>query len=214
MARVRIVVADDHTIVRHGLRRILQETPDWEVIGEAANGRDAVTMVCETRPDVAIFDIGMAMLNGIEATRQVVRRLPLARILILSMHAERSYVDAALRAGAKGYLLKDTMDSDLVRAVEHLSHGRPFFSPEVATFMLDEYGVNDRPAGDPFDSLSEREREIIQLIAEARTSKDIATLLSISVGTVETHRARIFSKLDIHSTAALVLYAVRKGVVS
>jgi DNA-binding NarL/FixJ family response regulator len=184
------------------------------VIGEAANGREAVALVCEQRPDVAIFDIGMTLLNGIEATRQVMRRLPLMRVLILSMHAERSYVDAALRAGAKGYLLKDSMDSDLVRAVEYLSHGRPFFSPEVAALMLDGYGSHDRPAGDPFDTLSEREREIVQLIAEARTSKEIASLLSISVGTVETHRARIFAKLDIHSTAALVLYAVRKGVVS
>jgi two-component system, NarL family, response regulator NreC len=214
MARVRIAVADDHTIVRHGLRRILQETPEWEVIAEAANGREAVMMVCEQRPDVAIFDIGMTLLNGIEATRQVMRRLPLMRVLILSMHAERSYVDAALRAGARGYLLKDSMDCDLVKAVDHLSHGRPFFSPEVAAHMLDGYTWNDRPAGDPFDSLSEREREIVQLIAEARTSKEIASLLSISVGTVETHRARIFAKLDIHSTAALVLYAVRKGVVS
>lgn len=213
MTRLRLVVADDHTLVRQGLCRILRERQGWEVVGEAANGREAVDRVLALQPDAAIFDIGMSFLNGVEATRQVIRRLPAMRILVLSMHAEHSYVDAALRAGARGYLLKDSMDVELLKAVEAVSRGQSFFSPAVASIMVDKY-VGPREAVDPYDSLSEREREIVQLIAEAHSSKEIAALLSISVGTVDTHRARIFAKLDVHSTAALVLFAVRRGVVS
>lgn len=216
MARLRLVVADDHTLVRQGLCRILRERTQWDIVAEASNGRQAVERVLALRPDVAIFDIGMSFLNGVEATRQVMRRVPATRIMILSMHADRSYVDAALRAGARAYLLKDSLDVDLHKAVECVSGGQSFFSPAIAALMVDDYAARRTSVAgaDPYDTLSEREREILQLIAEAHSSKEIADLLSISVGTVETHRARIFSKLDVHSTAALILFAVRRGVVS
>jgi two-component system, NarL family, response regulator NreC len=156
------------------------------------------------------------MLNGIEATRQVVRRVPTVRVLILSMHSDEAYITQALQAGAKGYLLKDSADTDLIRAVTDIAAGRSFFSPAVAKIMLDDYvrHLADKGIGDRFESLSEREREIFQLIAEGHSNKEIADLLSISPTTVETHRARILQKLDLHSTAEIVLYAVRRGVIS
>jgi len=158
----------------------------------------------------------MPMLNGIEATRQVVRRVPTVRVLILSMHSDEAYITQALQAGAKGYLLKDSADTDLIRAVTDIAAGRSFFSPAVAKIMLDDYvrHLADKGIGDRFESLSEREREIFQLIAEGHSNKEIADLLSISPTTVETHRARILQKLDLHSTAEIVLYAVRRGVIS
>jgi two-component system, NarL family, response regulator NreC len=163
-----------------------------------------------------VLDIGMPMLNGIEATRQVVRRVPTVRVLILSMHSDEAYITQALQAGAKGYLLKDSADTDLIRAVTDIAAGRSFFSPAVAKIMLDDYvrHLADKGIGDRFESLSEREREIFQLIAEGHSNKEIADLLSISPTTVETHRARILQKLDLHSTAEIVLYAVRRGVIS
>jgi len=210
------VLGDDHTIVRHGLRKILEERRDWEVVAEAGNGRDAVKQILDIVPDVAVLDIGMPLLNGIEATRQIVRRAPSVRILILSMHSDEAYITQALQAGAKGYLLKDSADSDLIRAVNDVSAGRSFFSPAVARVMLDDYvrhlagkGIVDR-----YEALSEREREIFQLIAEGHSNKETADLLSISPATVETHRAHILQKLDLHSTAEIVLYAVRRGVIS
>jgi two-component system, NarL family, response regulator NreC len=202
--------------VRHGLRKILEERRDWEVVAEAGNGRDAVKKVLDLTPDIAVLDIGMPLLNGIEATRQIVRRAPGVRVLILSMHADEAYITQALQAGAKGYLLKDSADTDLIRAITDVADGRSFFSPAVAKVMLDDYvrhlagkGISDR-----YESLSEREREIFQLVAEGHSNKEIADLLSISSTTVETHRARILQKLDLHSTAEIVLYAVRRGVIS
>ncbi len=214
--KLRILLADDHTLMRQGLRRIIEEVPDWEVVADAANGRDAARQVLELKPDVAVLDIAMPQLNGIEVTRQVTRRLPSVHVLILSMYSDESYVLQALQAGARGYLLKDSADAELVRAVRAVSQGKSYFSPAVARIMLDDYvrhlaqkGVTDR-----YEALSEREREVFQLIAEGRTNKEIADLLFLSVGTVETHRARIMEKLDVHSTAELVLYAVRRGVIS
>jgi DNA-binding NarL/FixJ family response regulator len=202
--------------VRHGLRKILEDRPDWEVVGEAGNGRDAVKKTLELGPDVAVLDIGMPLLNGIEATRQIAKRAPAVRVLILSMHADEAYITQALQAGAKGYLLKDSADTDLIRAITDITAGRSFFSPAVAKVMLDDYvrhlagkGIIDR-----YDALSEREREIFQLVAEGHSNKEIADLLSISPATVETHRAHILQKLDLHSTAEVVLYAVRRGVIS
>jgi two-component system response regulator NreC len=202
--------------VRHGLRKILEERRDWEVIAEAGNGRDAVKKIIELAPDIAVLDIGMPLLNGIEATRQIVRRVPAVRILILSMHSDEAYITQALQAGAKGYLLKDSADTDLIRAVTDIVGGRSFFSPAVAKIMLDDYvrHLADRGIADRYESLSEREREIFQLVAEGHSNKAIADLLSISPTTVETHRARILQKLDLHSTAEIVLYAVRRGVIS
>lgn len=202
--------------MRHGLRKILEERRDWEVIAEAGNGRDAVKKILELTPDIAVLDIGMPLLNGIEATRQIVRRAPSVRVLILSMHADEAYITQALQAGAKGYLLKDSADTDLIRAVADVTDGRSFFSPAVAKVMLDDYvrHLAGKGIADRYDALSEREREIFQLVAEGHSNKEIADLLSISPTTVETHRARILQKLDLHSTAEIVLYAVRRGVIS
>ena len=202
--------------MRHGLRKILEERRDWEVVAEAGNGRDAVKKIIDLAPDIAVLDIGMPLLNGIEATRQVVRRVPGVRVLILSMHSDEAYITQGLQAGAKGYLLKDSADTDLIRAVTDIAAGRSFFSPAVAKIMLDDYvrHLADRGIADRYESLSEREREIFQLVAEGHSNKAVADLLTISPTTVETHRARILQKLDLHSTAEIVLYAVRRGVIS
>lgn len=215
MARLRILLADDHTLLRKGLRKILQERAEWEVVAEAGDGRDALRQALATPPDIAILDIGMPLLNGIEATRQITRRIPEVRVLILSMHANEAYVIQALQAGAKGYLLKDAADTELIRAVAAVAGGKSFFSPAVAKVMLDDYvrHLAERGIADRYDSLSDREREIFQLVAEGHSSKDIATILSVSPTTVETHRAHILQKLDVHNTAELVLYAVRRGVI-
>jgi DNA-binding NarL/FixJ family response regulator len=214
--KLRILLGDDHTIVRQGLRKILEDRRDWEVVGEAGDGRDAVRQVVELGADVAVLDIGMPLLNGIEATRQIVKRAPAVRVLILSMHSDEAYITQALQAGAKGYLLKDSADVDLIRGVADVAAGKSFFSPAVARVMLDDYvrRLADRGIVDRYDSLSEREREIFQLIAEGHSNKGIAELLSISPTTVETHRAHILQKLDLHNTAEVVLYAVRRGVIS
>jgi two-component system, NarL family, response regulator NreC len=215
MPPLRLLLADDHTLFRQGLRRVLEEQPGWEVIAEANDGAEAVRQTLDLEPHIVVLDIAMPRLNGVEATRQIARRLPAVRILIVSMYSDDVYVTQALEAGAHGFILKDAADTDLVRAVTDLAAGRSFFSPAVAKVMLDDYvrhlaarGVTDR-----FDALSEREREVFQLIAEGHSNKDIAALLNVSPGTVETHRARIMEKLDVHSAAEIVLYAVRKGVI-
>jgi DNA-binding NarL/FixJ family response regulator len=216
MPKLQLVVADDHTLMRHGLCKILEEQPDWEVVAQASTGREAVKLIMDLEPRVAILDIGMPLLNGIEATRQVSRRLPELHVLILSMHAEEAYITQALEAGAQGYLLKDSADVELIRAVSSVAAGKSYFSPEVARVMLDDYvrHLSQKGIVDRYASLSEREREIFQLIAEGHSNKEIAEILSVSPATVETHRAHIFQKLDVHNTAELVLYAVRRGVIS
>lgn len=215
MTTLRILLADDHTLMRQGLRKILEERRDWEVVAQASNGREAVELAVEHRPDITILDIGMPLLNGIEATRQIVRRSPQTRVLILSMYSNEAYVTQVLGAGAKGYLLKDSADTELIRAVSAVSEGKSYFSPAVAEVMLDDYvrRLNDRGIVDRYDSLSEREREVFQLIAEGRSNKEIADVLGVSPSTIETHRAHLMEKLDVHSAAEIVLYAVRKGVI-
>jgi two-component system, NarL family, response regulator NreC len=216
MSRVRILIADDHTLVRQGFCKILEEQPEWEVIAQAQDGREAVKLSLEALPDVAILDVAMPLLTGIEATRQITRRAPGVRILMLSMHPDEAYITQALQAGAAGYLLKDSADIELIRAVAAVAAGKSYFSPAVARVLLDDYVRHLAAKGivDRYESLSEREREIFQLIAEGHSNKQIAELLSVSPATVETHRAHILQKLDIHSTAELVLYAVRRGVVA
>jgi len=216
VAKLRILLADDHTLMRQGLRKILEACVDWEVVAEASTGREAVREALSTEPDVVILDIGMPLLNGIEATRQILRRRPNTRVLILSMHADEAYILRALGAGARGYMLKDSADTDLIRGVTAVASGKSFFSPAVASVMLDDYvrRMAEKGIADRFDSLSEREREIFQLVAEGHSTKEIADLLSVSPATVETHRAHILQKLDVHNTAELVLYAVRRGLIA
>ena len=215
MSFLRILLADDHTVVRQGLRKVLEECPQWQVVAEAGDGREAVRQAEELKPDVAIIDVAMPLLNGIETTRQIVRRSPGTRVLVLSMHSDEAYVNQILKAGATGYLLKDSADVDLLQGVDAVSNGKSFFSPGIAKVMLDDYvrQLADKGITDRYESLSEREREIFQLIAEGKANKEIAALLSISPSTVETHRARIMEKLDLHSAAEIVLYAVRRGVI-
>ena len=216
MAKLRLLIGDDHTLMRQGLRKILEERPDWEVVAEAGDGRTAVQQALALQPHVAVLDIGMPQLNGIEATAQIVRRMPSVQVLILSMHEDEAYVTRAVRAGARGYLLKDSAGADLIVAVAAVAAGKSYFSPPVAKVVLDEYvrRLADKGIVDRYDSLSEREREIFQLVAEGRSTKEVAGLLSVSPATVETHRAHILQKLDIHNTAELVLYAVRRGVIA
>jgi two-component system response regulator NreC len=213
--RLRILLADDHTVVRQGLRRVLEARPEWQVVAEAGDGREAVRLAEETTPDVAILDVAMPLLNGIDAVRQIARKVPGTRLLVLSMHADEAYVTQMLRAGAAGYLLKDSADVDLLQAVDAVSMGKSFFSPAIARVIADDYvrHLADRGVSDRFELLSEREREIFQLIAEGKTNKEIAALLFLSPSTVDTHRSRIMEKLDVHSAAEIVLYAVRKGVI-
>jgi len=215
MPPLRILLADDHTVVRQGLRKILEARPQWEVVAEAADGREAVRQAEEVKPDVAIVDVAMPLLNGIEAVRQIARKASGTRVLVLSMHNDEAYVTQMLRAGAAGYLLKDSADVDLLQAVDAVAAGKSFFSPAIARVIADDYvrQLEDRGVSDRYELLSEREREIFQLIAEGRTNKEIAALLFLSPSTVDTHRSRIMEKLDVHSAAEIVLYAVRKGVI-
>jgi DNA-binding NarL/FixJ family response regulator len=213
---IKILLADDHGIVRKGLRFLLERQQGIEVVGEAGNGREAVKMAGELVPHIVIMDIAMPQLNGIEATAQIVKRDPEIGVIILSMYADESYVLRALSAGAKGYLLKDSAETDLVRAVQMVANKRPFFSPAISQTLLDDYLGQLRRQGlqDSYDLLTDREKEILQLLAEGRSNKEVANLLDLSVYTVETHRKNIMLKLNLHSTAEIVLYAVRKRIIT
>jgi two-component system response regulator NreC len=211
MPPLRILLADDHTLVRQGLRKVLEERPEWQVV-EAGNGREAVTLAEQLKPDIAIVDVAMPLLNGVEATRQIAARSPATRVLVLSMYADEAYVTQMLNAGAAGYLLKDSAGVDLLEAVAAVAGGKSFFSPAIAQ-LLEDKDFDGGAVVDRYELLSNREREIFQLVAEGRTNKEIAALLTISSSTVETHRARIMEKLDLHSAAEIVLYAVRRGVI-
>ena len=215
MGELRVLLGDDHTVLRQGLRKILEERRDWRVVAEAGNGRDAVREALALNPDVAVLDIGMPLLNGIEATRQIARRAPSVRVLILSMHSDQAYVTQAVQAGARGYLLKDSAGAELIEAIAAVSTGKSFFSPAVAQVVFNDYvrSLTDKGITDPYDSLSEREREVLQLVAEGRSSKEIAELLSISPATVETHRAHLLQKLQLHNTVEVVRYATRRGII-
>jgi DNA-binding NarL/FixJ family response regulator len=215
MAPLNILVADDHTLVSQGVTKILEEQPDWKVIAQAADGRDAVRLGTDLQPDVAVIDVSMPTLNGVEATAQLTAQAPSVKVLMLSMHDDEMLVGRALRAGARGYLLKDSADVDLVRAVTAVAAGESFFSPEIANRMVNDYigRLTERGESDRLERLSPREREVLQLVAEGHTNRQIAELLSIRPATVETHRSHILQKLELHSTAELVRYAVQRGVV-
>ncbi len=216
MSEIRVLLADDHGVVRKGLRYLLQKSPDVTIVGEACDGREAVTMAEELDPDVIVMDIAMPMLNGIDATAQIVKKNSRAGIIILSMHSDESYLVRALSAGARGYLLKDSAENDLLRAVQAVSQGRPFFSPQIAQTLLDDYmrRLRQEHLEDSYDLLTDREKEILQLLAEGKSNKEAATLLDLSLYTVETHRAHIMQKLNLHNTAEIVLYAVRKKIIA
>jgi len=216
MKSIRVLVADDHTMIRSGLRALLDRESDIEVVGEAADGRQAVQKAQELLPHVVLLDIAMPFLNGIEAARQIASKHESIGIIILSMHSDESYVLKALKAGARGYLLKDSSESDVVNAVRAVTAGKAYFSPEISRIMAEDYlrQMQQRGAEDSYELLTPREREVLQLLAEGRSSKDAAGLLNVSLHTLETHRNNIFQKLNLHSIPELILYAVRKGVVS
>ncbi len=214
--RIRIVLADDHTVIRQGLRLLLERQPDFEIVSEAADGRQAVEATEAQKPDVVVLDIAMPNLNGIEAARQISARVPAAAVVILSMHADESYLLQALKVGARAYLLKDSADTDLIAAIYAVVERKAFFSPAISRMLADEYvhQLQERRAQDSYELLTSREREVLQLLAEGKSNKEVAALLGVSPYTVDSHRANIMQKLNLHSTPELVLYAVRKGVIS
>jgi two-component system, NarL family, response regulator NreC len=206
----RILLADDHKLVRQGFKMILSAQPDMEIVGEAGNGREAVELAEKLQPDLVIMDVTMPELNGIEATRRLVSIAPRARVLALSMHKDSVYVREILRAGARGYLLKDSADADLIAAVRAVAKGEGYLSPAVSEAVLTDYR---RHVTDPLDLLTTREREVLQMIAEGKTNKEIATTLNLSVYTVEAHRGRVMEKLNLHSSGELVRFALRNGLI-
>jgi len=216
MKKIRILLADDHNIMRRGLRLLLEKQAGFEVVSEAADGREAVERAEATKPDVAVLDIAMPNMSGIEAAQRITALLPHAGIVILSMHSDEGYLLRVLNAGAKGYLLKDSAENDLIEAIKAVSQGKAFFSPEISKILAEDYvrELKKRGAEDSYELLTSREREILQLLAEGKSNKDIATSLNLSLYTVETHRRNLQDKLNLHSLAELILYAVRKGIIS
>jgi two-component system response regulator NreC len=214
--KIRILIADDHGIVRKGLRLQLEQHQEFEIVGEATEGREAVRMAEEFSPDVVIMDIAMPSLNGIQATAQLVKKNPQIGVIILSMYSDETYLLRTLAVGAKGYLLKETAEVDLDSAVRAVAQGKPFFSPGIANTLLQDYMRQLRQRGlqDSYDLLTEREKEVLQLLAEGKSNKEIASMLNLSTNTVDTHRARLMQKLNLHSSAEIVLYAVRKRIIS
>jgi len=212
---IRILLADDHTVVRKGLRLLLENEPGFQVIAEAATGHEAVEAAERSVPDVVVMDIAMPVLNGIEAARQILAKRPRTAIVFLSMHSDESYVLKALKTGARAYLLKDSAEYDLIHAVKAVSENKAFFSPAISKMLVDEYmqQMNARGVEDSYELLTTREREVLQLLAEGKSNKDVANLLNLSPHTIETHRSNILQKLNLHSGAELILYAIRKGVI-
>jgi len=213
---IRILLADDHAVIRSGLRALLQQQTDFQVVGEANDGREAVALAESLHPDVVVMDLTMPILNGTEASRQIAAKFPEAAVIILTMHSDEAYVLRALKAGAKGYLLKESAESDLIQAIRAVRQGKSYFSPAVSRVLVEDYvrQLQDKDIEDSYDLLTSRERELLQLIAEGKSNKDVANLLNLSVYTVETHRGNIMNKLNLHSVPELILYAVRKGIIS
>ena len=216
MKEIRILLADDHTVMRRGLRLLLENQPEFNVVAEAADGRQAIEQAEATEPDVAVLDIAMPNLSGIEAAQRIAAALPGISIVILSMHSDEGYVLRALKAGAKGYLLKDSVEGDLIEAIQAVYQGKTFFSPEITKMLMEDYvrEIRTRGSDDSYDLLTSREREILQLLVELKSNKEIAQVLNLSLYTVETHRRNLHEKLNLHSLPELILYAVRKGVAS
>ena len=216
MEKTRVLLADDHRLMRAGLRLVIEQHPEFTVVGEADDGRQAVAMSESLKPEIIVMDVGMPSLNGIEAARQITAERPETAIIMLSMHADEGYVLRALKAGARAYLLKDSAEEDLTRAIEAVRDGKSFFSPAVSKVLLQDYMRKLQRAGaeDSYDLLSGREREVLQLVAEGKSSKEIAGLLNLSTYTVETHRSNLMQKLNLKGIPELILYAVRKGLIA
>lgn len=216
MKQIRILLADDHNVMRRGLRLLLESQPEFTVVAEAADGLKAVEQARLNKPDVVVLDIAMPHLSGTDAAQRITEELPSAAIVILSMHSDEGYVLRALKAGAKGYLLKDSAEGDLIEAIKAVNDGKAFFSPEVSRMLVEDYvrEIRARGAQDSYELLTAREREVLHMLAEGKSNKDIAGLLQLSPYTVETHRRNLQEKLNLHSFAELILYAVRKGVIS
>ncbi len=215
MTRARVLIADDHEVVRRGIRSLLENQPSWEVCGEAVTGREAVEKTIQLTPDVVVLDVGMPELNGLEAARQILKVLPHTEILILTMHDSTQLIHEVLAAGARGYVLKSDAGRDLVAAVDALCRHKPFFAPSISGVVLDGFRKNANGASAPTsaDPLTAREREILQLLAEGKSNKDVATILGISVKTAETHRTNVMRKLELHSVSELVRYAIRNSII-
>lgn len=209
--KISVLLADDHTLVRRGFGLILSSQPDLEVVGEASNGREAVELAAKLQPDVVVIDVTMPELNGIEGTRRIGEVSPRTRVLALSMHRDAVYVREILRAGARGYLVKDADDDAFVDAVHAVARGDGYISPAVSEVVLSDYR---RHVTNPLDLLTSREREVLQMIAEGKTNKEIATVLNLSVYTVEAHRGKIMEKLNLHNTGDIVRFAIRNGLIS
>ena len=215
MNKIRVLLAEDHTIVRQGIRSLLDEEAGIEVIGEAEDGREAIRMTQQLLPDVVLMDITMPGLNGLEATRQIKALFPETKVLVLTMHADEEYVYQILRAGASGYVVKKAAVTELVLAIQAVYRGDSFLSPSISRKVIEEYiRKAEAMTVNRYDRLTDREREVLQLIAEGHSSQEIAELLHITEGTVRSHRASLMDKLDIHSTAELTRYAIRKGVIT
>ena len=212
---MRVLLADDHAIVRRGLRSLIETQPDIEVVGEAADGLEALRLCEEQHPDAIILDVAMPKMNGIEVAERVQKLAPAPSVIVLSMHADESYIIRALAAGARAYLLKDATDEDLIPALRAVAAGKPFFSPTVTGVLIEDYvrQLQARGLTDSYHLLTEREREVLQLLAEGRSNKEVAALLDVGLSTVETHRANLMQKLNLHNTAEIVLYAVRKRII-
>jgi two-component system, NarL family, response regulator NreC len=210
-----ILLADDHPLIRRGLKTVLEREPEFKVVAEAGDGREAVRLAIEHKPDIVVMDIAMPHLNGIDATTQILGKTSGTRVIMLSMYSDESYLVRALSVGAKGYLLKDSAEEDLVEAVGAVRAGKPFFSPAIAKTLLEDYmrRLQQQNLTDSYELLTDREREILQLLAEGRSNKEVAQVLSLSPYTVETHRSHIMQKLNLHNTAEIVLYAMRKKII-
>ena len=214
MKKVRVLLADDHTLVRAGIRSLLETLDGIEVVAECGDGREALDLITLHRPDIALLDIGMPGLNGIEIARQVSRASPRTKVVILSMYDDKTYVTQTMRAGVAGYLLKGAAVAELPLAIKSVMAGETYLTPKVSRHVVHGFLNDDKPAAEPVEGLTQRQREILQLIAEGRSTREIAGILDVSVKTVETHRARLMERLDIHDVPGLVRFAIRSGLVS
>ncbi|MBI2837060.1 MAG: response regulator transcription factor [Acidobacteria bacterium] len=214
MRAIRVLIADDHGLVRAGIRALLQDMESVEVVAEAGDGRQAIDLLQKHRPDVVLMDIGMAGMNGLDATIRIAKEYPGTRVIMLSMHANEEYVLQSIRAGASGYLLKDSRKQELEFAIRSVAQGKMYLSPEISRHVIERYAARTDDAETPFEQLTPRQREILQLVAEGRTNKEIACLLKVSIKTVDTHRTQLMERLNIHDVTGLVRYAIKIGLVS